>query len=254
MTDFPSELRDGDPVVGTWLSIGDPAVAEILAGADFDFVVVDTEHAATGLETVENVLRAVGAADGDAAALARVPWNDPVRIKRLLDTGPAGLVVPMVETAEEAREAVRAMRYPPEGDRGIAATRASNYTHDFLEYVETANDRLLTVVQVETERGLSNAADIAAVEGVDALFVGPSDLSAALGAFPDTGAPEVVDAVERIAAAGEDVGVPVGTLAVDPDAVEDWLDRGMDFLVVGLDAAFLAEGAEAALAAYEDAL
>ena len=183
-----------------------------------------------------------------------MPWNDPVRIKRLLDTGPAGLVVPMVETAEEARDAVRAMRYPPEGDRGIAPARASNYTHDFPGYVREANDRLLTVVQIETGRGLENATDIAAVEGVDALFVGPSDLSAALGTFPDADAAEVVDAVERIVTAGADAGVPVGTLTVDPDGVAAWFDRGMDFLVVGLDASFLASGAEQAVSAFEDAL
>lgn len=254
MTDFASALRDGDPVAGTWLTIGHPAVAEIAAGLEFDFVVVDTEHAPTSLETVENQLRAVEAAEGDTAALARVPWNDPVRIKRLLDTGPAGLVVPMVETAQEAREAVAAMRYPPEGIRGIAAARASNYTHDFVEYVETANEDLVTIVQIESERGLANAEDIAAVEGVDALFVGPSDLAAAVGAFPDQDDPAVVEAVEQVAAAGEAAGTPVGTLAVDPDRIETWLDRGMDFLVVGFDVAFVAEGASEALAAYRDAL
>lgn len=253
MDAFASALRDGEPVVGTWLTVGHPAVAEALAGEAFDFVVVDTEHAATTLETVENVLRAVEAAEGDTAALVRVPWNDHVRIKRLLDAGPAGLVVPMVETAGEARDAVAAMRYPPEGVRGISPSRASAYTHDFPAYVERANESLVTVVQVETERGLANVEDVAAVDGVDALFVGPGDLSAALGTFPDWQHERVVEAVERVVAAGEAAGVPVGSLAGDPAAVDYWLDRGMDFMVVGIDVGFLADGATTSLEAYRDA-
>lgn len=254
MDDFASVLREGEPVVGTWLAFGHPGVAEAVATADLDFVVVDTEHAPAGLEAVENVLRAVEAAPGDTTPLARVPWNDPVRIKRLLDTGPAGLVVPMVETAAEARDAVAAMRYPPEGERGIAAARASDYTAGFPEYVERANEDVLTVVQVESGRGVENAGEIAAVDGVDALFVGPADLSASLGAFPDTSDARVLDAVSDVVAAGDDAGVPVGTLVVDPADVEPWLDRGLDFLVVGFDVAFAVDGARRSVAAFEDAV
>jgi 2-keto-3-deoxy-L-rhamnonate aldolase RhmA len=254
MSDLAAALRSGEPLVGSWLSVGHPSVAEAVAGADLDFVVVDTEHAPTSLETVENVLRGVEAAPGDTTALARVPWNDPVRVKRLLDTGPAGVVVPMVESAAEAREAVAATRYPPEGVRGIAASRASDYTRSFEEYVARANEDLLTVVQIETGAGAEAAEDVAAVDGVDALFVGPADLSASLGTFPDQRDDRVVDAVEQVVAAGEDAGVPVGTLAVDPKEVDFWLDRGMDFLVVGVDVAMLAAGADEAAAAFRDAV
>lgn len=254
MDDFASALRSGDPVVGTWLGIGHPAVAEIVATADLDFVVMDTEHTPAGLETVEDVLRAVESAPGETAALARVPWNDPVRIKRLLDTGPAGLVVPMVESAAEARDAVAAMRYPPEGIRGIAASRATDYTAGFPESVETANEDLVTVLQVESAVGVENAEAIARVEGVDALLVGPSDLSAALGAFPETDDERVVEAVEDVVDAGEAAGIPVATLVVDPAEVDTWLDRGLDFLIVGFDAAFVAEGVREALETFEAAL
>ncbi|MEF8831874.1 MAG: aldolase/citrate lyase family protein [Halobacteriales archaeon] len=245
------DLRQRNPVVGTWLSIGHPAVAEIAAGSDLDFVVLDTEHSPTDLETAENMLRAVEAAGG--TALARVPWNDPVRIKRLLDAGPSGLVVPMVETATQAREAVAAMRYPPEGDRGVAAARAAEYGRSFEEYVTDASDDLLTVVQVETETGVGNAGDIAAVEGVDALFVGPADLSSSLGSFPDWHDERAVDAVGTVVEAADAAGVAVGTLAAGPDEVDTWLDRGMDFLAVGTDAGMLVDATDEAAAAFERA-
>jgi 2-keto-3-deoxy-L-rhamnonate aldolase RhmA len=249
---FEDALRSGESVVGTWLTIGHPAVAEIAAGSDLDFVVVDTEHAALDVADVEDMLRATEAADG--TALARVPWNDPVRIKRLLDTGPSGLVVPMVETAAQAREAVRATRYPPDGERGIAAGRAADYGRSFESSVTAAGDDLLVVVQIETERGVDNAADIAAVDGVDALFVGPADLSASVGAFLDFESEAVTDALDAVVAAGDEAGVPVGTLAASPDAATDWLDRGMDFLAVGVDASMLVEGTDRAAAAFRDAV
>jgi 2-keto-3-deoxy-L-rhamnonate aldolase RhmA len=254
MSEFAAALRSSEPVVGCWLAVGHPAVAEAVAGADLDFVVVDTEHAPSGLETVENVLRGVEAAPGETAALARVPWNDPVRIKRLLDTGPGGVVVPMVESAEEARAAVEATRYPPEGVRGIAASRASDYTRNFEAYVERANEDVLTVLQVETGTGAEHAAAIGAVDGVDALFVGPADMAASVGAFPDQRGDRAVEAVEQVVAGAEAAGVPVGTLAVDPGEVDFWLDLGMDFLVVGVDFAFLADGADEAAATFRDAV
>jgi 2-keto-3-deoxy-L-rhamnonate aldolase RhmA len=251
MTALQSALRNGDPVVGTWLTIGHPQVAEIAAGSDLDFVVVDTEHATMDLADVEDLLRATEAAGG--TALARVPWNDPVRIKRLLDTGPAGLVVPMVETAEQARQAVSAMRYPPDGERGIAAARAADYGRSFESYVTDESEDLLTVVQIETERGVQNAAEIAAVDGVDALFVGPADLSASVGAFLDFESGAVTGALDAVTEAGARQDVPVGTLASGPDAVDDWLDRGMDFLAVGVDAGMLVDGTDRAAATFRDA-
>lgn len=253
MNEFATALREREPVVGTWLSIGHPAVAEVCAGGDLDFAVVDTEHAPTGMETVENMVRAIEAAPGNTAALARVADNDPVRIKRMLDTGVAGVVVPMVDTAEQARAAVRAMQYPPGGIRGVAAGRASDYGRRFAEYVDRANDDLLTVVQIETETGVENAADIAAVEGVDALFVGPADLSTAIGTFPDWHSDAVVDAVKTVLEAGRTAAIPVGTLAADADETDVWLDRGMDFLAVGFDAGFLSAAVDDATTTFRNA-
>ena len=238
--------------VGTWCSLTDPAVAELAAGGDVDFVVVDTEHAPLGLATVADCLRGVAA--NDCAPVVRVPWNDPVRIKRLLDLGPDGLIVPMVDDADGARAAVAATRYPPEGVRGIAAARAADYGRRFESYVESGHRELSLLVQVESKAAVEHAAGIAAVDGVDALFVGPADLSAALGCFADWEAPPFLAAVETVLEAGEAVGVPVGTLGTTPEEVRSLGALGFDFLVAGFDAAHLIAGQRRAVGAAEDVL
>lgn len=245
-------MDDLHDAVGTWCSLADPAVAEIAAGGDVDFAVVDTEHAPMGLETVADCLRAVAARD--CQSMVRVPWNDPVRIKRLLDLGPDGLLVPMVDDAAAARDAVAATRYPPEGVRGVAAARAADYGRGFESYVESGHRDLSVLVQIEREAGVENAADIAAVDGIDALFVGPADLSAALGCFPDFEAPEFLAAIESVLEAGETAGVPVGTLATTPAGIESMGEMGFDFLVAGADFTHLVAGQERAVAAAEDVL
>lgn len=244
------QLTAGASPAGTWVSIDSAAAAEAVAGLGFDFAVVDTEHTAMGWETVENVVRAIDAAPGVTAPVVRVAWNDHVRIKRALDVGVAGLVAPQVNTPEEARGLVEATRYPPEGRRGIAASRASDYGRSLGEYYETAGEELAVFSQVESEQAVDNAADIARVDGVDALFVGPADLSGSLGVFGEFDSPRFRDAIDRVLAAGEETGVPVVTLATSDDEVERWLDAGFDFLVVGYDLGYLAEGAARALETY----
>ena len=250
MTEFKRRLRRGDPVVGHWISIGDPTVAE-LCGRDADFVVVDTEHAPTDIESVATATRAVEAA-GEAAALARVAWNDPVRIKRVLDTGVSGVLVPMVETPDEAREAVEAVRYPPEGVRGIAGSRANDYGRDLDAVVESAGDDLVTVVQIETERAVENAAAVAAVEGIDALLVGPADLSGSLGVFGEYESDRFEAAIADVLDAAHESDTPVGTLATNFDEIGLWADYGYDYQIVGVDAGYLAAGVERARRTYED--
>ena len=245
-----------DRPAGHWLSTPSPQVAEQLALTDADFVVIDTEHAPTGTESVEAAVRAVDAAsarsdgDGDTAAVVRVAWNDHVRIKRVLDTGAAGVMAPRVNSAEEAEAFVAAARYPPEGRRGVAAARASAYGRDFEGYYDRANDRVATIAQIETATAVENAGAIAAVDGLDALLVGPADLSSDLGVFGEYGHERFVSAVESVLAAGD---VPVGTLATSPAEVDRWAEYGYDYQVVGVDAGYLAAGADAALERYADA-
>lgn len=233
----------GDPLVGTWISLADPAVAELTAPG-FDFVMLDTEHSPNGTETVANQVRAVEAAPGDAVPLARAVDNDPGAIKRLLDLGVAGVMIPMVESATEAAAAVDAASFPPDGSRGIAATRASDYGRDLGDYYERANDHTVLLVQIETEQGVAAAEVIAATEGVDALFVGPADLSANLGVFGEFDGQPFREAIAEVLAAGDAADTPVGTLATSAEAIDRYAEMGFDFLVAGWDAGHLRAGTE----------
>jgi len=246
---------DTDPsIVGAWLSIGHPTVAEVTAAQEFDFVVIDTEHTPIGLETVENMSRGVETAEGDTETLVRVPSNDPVPIKRTLDIGVAGIMVPMVETAEEAEVVADAARYPPNGIRGVASGRATEYGEDFKEYVERANDAVVTIVQIENEAGLENAEEIAAVDGIDALFVGPADLSANLGIFAEWEDSRLTEAINTVTEAADRADIPAGTLVVDADDIQMRVGQGFDYLIVGKDTSHLSTANEEIRQRYEQAV
>ena len=253
MTHVRDAIRAGDRPLGTWISIGHPTVAEGLSHLDLDFVLIDMEHTTMSLETVESMARAVDAAPGRTNAVVRVPWNDPVRLKRVVDIGVAGVMIPMISSRREAESLVEAVRYPPEGIRGVASGRATGDGRNFEEYVGNAGDSLLTIVQIETESGLANVDEIASLDGVDSLFVGPADLSASLGVFGEFESDAFEDAVDAVVDAGDGQGLPVGTLTTDPDDVEDRLGQGFDYLIVGKDTATLAAADRAALSAYEQA-
>lgn len=245
-------IEDGDSPFGTWVSVGHPAVVEANAQLNIDFVLIDTEHTTISLETVENMARGVEAAPGTTEVVVRVPWNDPVRLKRIVDIGVAGVMVPMIDSADDARELVQSLRYPPDGIRGIASSRATGYGRDFEEYVETANDSILTIAQIETEQGLENVEEIASVDGIDALFVGPADLSGTLGVFANWQSDTYQEAIEYVVNASHSVDVPVGTLTLDIDGIEDCLEQGFDFLIVGKDTAQIMDRTEAALQRYDE--
>lgn len=254
MNGLRQQLLEREPVVGSWLSIGEPAVAELVATLAYDFVLVDMEHTQMTAETVASMARAVDAAPGDTDALVRIPSIERAHVNRILDAGATGLMVPMIHTAEAARTFAERCRYPPDGRRGIAGGRAADYGINMGSYMGSANDEVVTVVQIESQQGLENAEAIAAVEELDAVFVGPADLSAALGMLGQYDAPEFVDAFESVVEAAHDHGLPVATLAVDPGDADRWLDLGADFLMVGLDAGHLREGAQRALEAFDEAV
>ncbi|GAB2466847.1 HpcH/HpaI aldolase family protein [Xylanimonas ulmi] len=245
----PPTLRDrlahaDAPLAGMWVCSGSPLVAEICAGSGIDWVLVDAEHAPIGLETTTAILQAM--APYPATAVVRVASNDPVTIKQHLDLGAQTLLVPMVDTPEQAEAAVRAARYPPRGVRGVGSALARGARWSRVEEYLTRADELVSVlVQVESSEAVANAGAIAAVDGVDGVFVGPSDLAASMGLLGQQTHPDVVAAVLRAFDAVGQVGVPVGVNAFDPTVAETYLGAGAAFVLVGADVATLARGSEA---------
>jgi len=236
-------LRERRTQIGLWSMLASPVATEIVAGAGFDFLVLDMEHAPNELTSIRDHLWAM---QGSAAApVVRPPSNDTVVFKRLLDLGAQSFVVPMVQDAEEARRAVAATRYPPHGVRGVAvATRANRFAR-VTDYLQRANDEVCVHVQLETRAALVNLEAIAAVDGVDGLFIGPSDLAADLGQLGNSGHPDVRraidDAIVRICATGKAAGI----LAPGEADARHWLALGATFVAVGSDLGVLARQTEA---------
>jgi 4-hydroxy-2-oxoheptanedioate aldolase len=241
---FKRALAGERPQIGLWLSLADPYCAELCASAGFDWLLIDAEHSPNDLRSILAILQAV--APYKAHPIVRPPVGDTVAIKRLLDIGAQTLLIPMVETAEQAAALVAAMRYPPAGVRGVGSlsARASRWGR-VPNYLHSAEQELCLIVQVESQRALDNLDAIAATPGVDAVFVGPSDLSAALGHLGNAGHPEVQkaieDAIKRIRAAGRAAGI----MTPDETLARRALDFGCSFAAVGADAAILARGTEA---------
>jgi 4-hydroxy-2-oxoheptanedioate aldolase len=228
-------------MVGTWLNLGSSLTAEIAGRAGFDWVVIDLEHGVGDHESLVHQLQALSGTP--AAALVRIAWNEAPRFKRVLDLGPAGVVVPYVTCAEEAKQAAAAMRYPPQGVRGVASmNRASGFAQQFDAYFAEANEGLLTVVQIETETALASADEIAAVAGVDVLFVGPMDLSVSLGIPLQYDHPRFRAALARVCEACREAGKAAGILLGQAGQIRDTIAVGFTFIGLGSDGLVVAEG------------
>ena len=232
---FKAALKSGERAqIGLWLGLADPVCAEICAGAGFDWLLIDGEHAPNDIRTILAQLQAV--APYPAHPIVRPVSGDVQLIKQLLDIGAQTLLVPMVESAEQARQLVSAMRYAPAGIRGVGAAlaRASQWNR-VTNYLHEANDQMCLLVQVETRSGIDNLEAIAGVEGVDGVFIGPSDLSAALGQLGKPGHPDVQqvieDAIRRIRLSGRAAGI----LTTDEAQARRYLSLGCTFVAVGLD-------------------
>lgn len=234
-------------LIGSWGSIPHPSTAELVAGLGYDFVTADLEHSPLSYETLADVLRAIEAAAGETETLVRVADDDPTTLGRTLDLGPDAILVPMVHTPEQAEQIVDAVRYPPAGSRGVGPGRATQYGRSLAEHVEVGDGAFATHVQLESERAIDNASEIAAVDGIDGVFVGPMDLSMAMGRFGEWDSEQFQDAVERAMRAAQEANVAVGTLATDARSRERRLDWGVDYLVAGVDLLHLTEGATEAL-------
>jgi 4-hydroxy-2-oxoheptanedioate aldolase len=242
-------LRGGDTQIGLISSLASSYAVEVTAGAGFDWMLIDSEHAPVDLESVLQQLQALSGYP--VAPVVRVPWNDMVAIKRYLDIGAQSLLIPYVETAEQAEYAVRSTRYPPGGLRGVAlATRASGFGRE-PAYGQRAHEEIVVIAQIENQAGLENLEAIAAVDGIDALLVGPSDLHAAFGHIGESAHPEVVSVIEKAIARIGATGKATGVYAPVDDLARRWMDLGARLVLVGTDISILARGTDALIQRYK---
>ncbi len=250
MRSIRERVLRGELLSGTWLNLGSSITAEIAGLAGFDWVVLDLEHGAGDHDSLLHQMQAVSATP--AAPIVRVAWNEAPRFKRVLDLGCAGVVVPYVTTPAEAEQAVAAMRYPPQGIRGAATmTRATAFGKEADQYLATANDKLLTVVQIETESTLDHVDEIAAVEGVDVLFIGPLDLSINLGIPQQLDHPRFRAAVAKVNQAARRAHKAAGILLFSPDQLAQTIADGFTFIGLSSDGTVLADGMRALAAAFQ---
>lgn len=242
---FKARLLAGETQLGLWMSVPSPVTAEALSLVGYDWLLFDSEHSAVEVAQMQPLLQAASA--GRSALAARPAWNDKVLIKKLLDIGAQTLLVPFVQSADEAAEAVRATRYPPEGIRGVAgSTRASRFGMA-QGYLQQANRQICTLVQIETAEALGRLEDIATVDGVDGVFIGPSDLSASMGHLGNPGCDEVQAALRSAAARISSAGCVPGILATRPEDAQRYLEWGYRFVAISADIGLLVTAAHAAL-------
>jgi len=244
-------FRDGKVSIGSWMSMGHVSIAEILASAGYDWVVIETEHTAID---VSEVLRLIIAIEGRGAIpLVRLAWNDPIQAKAVMDSGAAGVLVPMVNSRADAERAVQSIKYPPMGFRGVGLARAQGYGVSFDEYVRAANDHSLLIVQIEHIDGVQNIDDILCVPGIDGTFIGPYDLSLSMGLAGQLHHPDVEAAKQRVLEAVKAHGLVAGIHLVHPDTAVDDLKQclalGYQFIALGTDILFLGDSCRAVHAA-----
>ena len=233
-----ARLAAGEPLLGPVLTLPSAPVAALLAASGFDWLWIDLEHGAIGLETAQQMILA--SRGTQAVPLVRLPWQEPWLVKPLLDAGAMGVITPMVESAEQAARAVAALRYPPAGIRGFGPTLApARWGLSVADYGAAADGALLTVVQIETAAAVEQIEQIVAVPGLDLVFVGLYDLSASLGLLGQLDHPRVEAAALRVLAAAQAAGVAAGTISLDPATVRRRLEQGFSFMAVATDASLL---------------
>jgi 4-hydroxy-2-oxoheptanedioate aldolase len=245
-TDTPrARMLAGEALTGTFVQSHDPGQCEFLGRLGFDFLCVEGEHSAMGIESVQALV--AGAALAPIAALVRVAGNDPIAIAAALDAGAAGVIVPRVDDAASAAAAVAATRYPPLGERGLGPSRATGFGADIPAYLGRANDDLLLAVQVETGAAVDALDSILEVDGVDMIFVGPGDLGCSLG-IADPTSPELRGIVESVLTRTRERGRLAGVWAANTADAARWRDIGAELVILGSDLIWLARGVTAALA------
>lgn len=236
---FRQRLLAGERLVGPMVTLESPEVAEILTKVGFDWLFLDAEHAPFDALSLQRMMQAAG----ETPCLVRLEASEEVPIKKALDVGAAGIIAPMVNTAEQAARVVGWSRYSPQGTRGVGLSRAHGYGLNFNEYMTTANDSVAVVVQAEHIQAVENIEAIVQVEGVDGVLIGPYDLSASLGLIGQIEHPEVVAAVDRVTAVCQQTSIPLGIFGVSATAVQPYIEKGYTLITVGVDTLLLSSAA-----------
>jgi 2-keto-3-deoxy-L-rhamnonate aldolase RhmA len=239
------DLAAGRPCIGATLTFGSPVTAELLARVGFDWLWLEMEHTAL---TEADVLAMLQATNGSAVStVVRVPWNDKTLIKRAVDAGPDGILIPQINTREEAESAVRAMKYPPSGERGAGLARAQGWGLGVSEYYATANTEIMTMLMIEHIEGVENINEIVAVPGVDGIMIGALDLSGSMGLLGQTDHPDVEAAIQKVLAACKSARLSCGIVALDPDRANARIEQGFTTIILAIDVLMLIGSAKAAL-------
>jgi 2-dehydro-3-deoxyglucarate aldolase/4-hydroxy-2-oxoheptanedioate aldolase len=241
---FRQQLKEKKPLIGTLMTLESPQVAEILAAAGYDWIFVDLEHSPLDIAAAQRILQAAGSA---CPCVLRAPCHDEVWIKKILDIGPAGILFPQVNSAQDAERIVRFCKYPPQGCRSVGLARAHGYGLNFKEYVDRANEDVAVIIQIEHIRGVNAIEEIVKVPGIDALFIGPYDLSGSMNKPGQVNDPEVKEQIEKVRRTCLDAGPAVGIFTVSPTEAKQFIDTGYSLIAVGIDTAILAKTVKDAL-------
>jgi 2-keto-3-deoxy-L-rhamnonate aldolase RhmA len=249
-----NSLLKNELTVGTWIQIGHPAVVEILAHMGYDWICVDLEHGSIDIETLTDLFRAIEA--NDVVPIARLPLNDPIWIRRSLDAGAMGLIIPMVNSAQEIEATIRSAKYPPQGERGYGYSRANWYGMDFEDYIATANETIAIIAQIEHKDGIENIDSILQVPDLDGVFIGPLDLSGSYGKVGQLACPEMQEALQRYLESCKKYNKCAGIHIVRPDenSIRDAIDQGYKLITLGVDGVFLEMASGSALKASKSIL
>jgi 2-dehydro-3-deoxyglucarate aldolase/4-hydroxy-2-oxoheptanedioate aldolase len=239
-------LANGKVCIGATITLNSTVIAELMSHIGLDWLWFEMEHSAL---SEENVLQMLQATNGsEASMVVRVPWNDKTMIKRVLDTGPDGIIIPLVNSAEEAQAAVLASKYPPLGERGAGLARAQAYGLHMSEYLQSADDEVMVIAMIEHIKAVDNIEEILAVKGVDSIMIGGLDLSGSMGVLGQTDHPDVERAIQRVLSACKAAGVPPGIVTVTPEDANRRIEQGFTNLIIGIDVLYMVSAISSAIA------
>ncbi len=241
---FAQRLRAGELLIATMVSLASPEITEILAETGFDWLFIDAEHGAFNPQQTQSMLQAAG----KCPCVIRVPAGEDIWIKKALDIGAAGIIVPQVHTAEQAEQIISQCKYSPAGNRGVGIGRAHTYGMEFDNYIQNANEDTAVILQAESRQAIENIDAIVKLKGLDAILIGPYDLSASLGRIGQVTDPEVQAAIKTVANACQSAGIQLGIFGVRAEAVKPYIEQGFTLITAGVDALFVIDSAKKTLA------